>query len=91
MEVENDARWKVAPSLRLEDRNFVQVMVEESVVRCPGVINQRNLLRNFVLSMEVERNVSTRAAKKLLVVKPSFVLLMVVEFAVNWRDATALL
>lgn len=47
-EAESDVRWKVAPSLRLEDRIFVQVMVEESVARCPGVINQRNLLLNFV-------------------------------------------
>jgi len=41
--------------------------------------------------MAGERNVSIRAVKKLLVVKPCFVPLMVVEYAVNWRDAIALL
>ena len=39
--------------------------------------------------MVVERNVSKRAAKRLLVVKPCFVPLMAVESAVNWRAAIA--
>jgi len=37
--------------------------------------------------MAVERNVSKRAAKKLLEVKPCFVPPMVVESVVNLRDA----
>jgi hypothetical protein len=84
---ESDVRWKVAQSLRSEDRIFVQVMVGESVVRCPDVINQRNRPHNFVSNMGVEGNVCRRVARKLLVEKPSFVPPMAVESVVNSRDA----
>ena len=57
----------------------------------PDVINQRSHPQSFVLSMGVERNVSMRAVRRFLVVKPCFVPLMVVEYVVNLRGAIVLL
>mmetsp|Transcript_79850 Transcript_79850/g.156596 ORF Transcript_79850/g.156596 Transcript_79850/m.156596 type:complete len:184 (+) Transcript_79850:219-770(+) len=90
-EAANDANMMVAISLLLEVLSYVLLMVEGVVVASMVAINRLSHPQNTASNMVVGRSVRKMGVKRWLVVEPSIVLHMGVEFDANWLDAIGLL